>query len=941
MKKYLISGFNTVQDVKLEVGTYTLVAYVKSMHGDVYTFALGDGIDWEEFSIDVIQGQLCKVWLTFTIDKKATKFKPIANNFTEELPVYVADLQLTRGNIPVESGASPFDIDQILNDLHDEIDAIEDFTEGAFLDGLLSREEKTQLRASLDSIGSIVESVKGSYDKLLDNPFIHENTMDSITARYYAFIASWISDGDPRGLKPVILWIVNGDNIVDQNERDEKDRALNAFNDALYAYNQAEKEVYNDVGENSIAPIIINGMWAFWSTELQEFIPSEFSAEGDDGHSPYIDVLTGTWWEWNPEIGEFKDTFIKAEGEDGKDGVDGEDAVAPIIIDGFWAFWNKETETFIPSEFSAIGDDGHVPEIRDGYWYEWNPALEGEDKYQNTNVRAEGIKGDGAIEKFKSSATQPPTPTGEAEDWDDEPTASQHTTLVPVGNNLYDRNYLIQRGWTNYSGYVSKNLTSAGENLINPSLLKPNKQYILKGRIDGDSAGSFLDINYTTGSKKTIYIFPGTVINETTDKDRSVASIVVRQFFVIVFDGVTLFELDMGEVKNLPIWATRKTIKNGVESTWSTPVKWSGEDGEKGKDGTGINVVGSADTWNSLPTSGNNLNDARIVQDTGVLAVWDGTKWVGAGEIKGPAGDTPYIGGNGNWWIGGTDTGVKAKGDKGDTGDGIRILGSKDTPSELSEVSNPVLGDGYLINGDLWVYDGVSNQPPAPFGWGNAGRIKGEKGKDGSSYLVLGYWSPDYEYQQSDAGIPVVKRPGSATFQAYKLIVPISTQGHFYNSSDDPRIEWELVDSSEFTYMLEAYIEVLQAELITAEKIEALDIVHPSGKYSLIDGKLKVQEAEIEGKVTATSGDVGQFAIENGELVASHSWFTYVESNYVQVTSNIRLTSAGVTIHSSFGGTVDHPPVVSWDTELTSVGLKVGSVEIKRDGIYIDGVKKL
>ena len=53
------------------------------------------------------------------------------------------------------------------------------------------------------------------------------------------------------------------------------------FNDALYAYNQAEKEVYNDVGENSIAPIIDeNGMWAFWSTELQEFIPSEFSAEG-------------------------------------------------------------------------------------------------------------------------------------------------------------------------------------------------------------------------------------------------------------------------------------------------------------------------------------------------------------------------------------------------------------------------------------------------------------------------------------------------------------------------------------------------------------------------------------------------------------------------------------------------------------------------------------
>ena len=61
MKKYLISGFNTVQDIKLEAGTYTLVAYVKSMYSNVYTFALGDNINWTEYNMDVIQGQLCKV----------------------------------------------------------------------------------------------------------------------------------------------------------------------------------------------------------------------------------------------------------------------------------------------------------------------------------------------------------------------------------------------------------------------------------------------------------------------------------------------------------------------------------------------------------------------------------------------------------------------------------------------------------------------------------------------------------------------------------------------------------------------------------------------------------------------------------------------------------------------------------------------------------------
>ena len=385
MKKYLISGFNTVQDVKLEAGTYTLVAYAKSMYGNVYTFALGDGVTWTEYDIDVVKGQLCKVWLTFTIDEKVTKFKPIANNFTESLPVYVTDLQLTKGNIPVEAGASPFDIDKILNDLHDEIDGIEDFTNEAFADGLLNREEKTQLRASLDAIGSIVESVKGSYDKLLDNPFISDNTMASITSRYYDFIASWISDGDPRGLKPVILWIVNDDDIINQDERDEKDRALNAFNDALYAYNQAEKEVYNDIGENSVAPVIINGNWAFWDSELQEFVESEFSAEGDNGHSPYIDILTLTWWEWDATLGRYKDTGINAEGKD---------AIAPIIIDGFWAFWDDDTKTFIKSTFSAIGDDGHSPEIRDGYWWEWNPDI---NDYQNTGVKAEGKDGEGGL----------------------------------------------------------------------------------------------------------------------------------------------------------------------------------------------------------------------------------------------------------------------------------------------------------------------------------------------------------------------------------------------------------------------------------------------------------------------------------------------------------------------------------------------------------------
>ena len=45
---------------------------------------------------------------------------------------------------------------------------------------------------------------------------------------------------------------------------------------------------------------------------------------------------------------------------------------------------------------------------------------------------------------------------------------------------------------------------------------------------------------------------------------------------------------------------------------------------------------------------------------------------------SGTAADAPYIGDNGNWFIGGTDTGISAKGDKGDTG----AKGDKGEPGE-------------------------------------------------------------------------------------------------------------------------------------------------------------------------------------------------------------------------------------------------------------------
>lgn len=70
----------------------------------------------------------------------------------------------------------------------------------------------------------------------------------------------------------------------------------------------------------------------------------------------------------------------------------------------------------------------------------------------------------------------------------------------------------------------------------------------------------------------------------------------------------------------------------------------TGAKGDKGEDGTGVNIKGSVATSDLLPEEGTE-GDAYVVQDTGNLWIWD-------------AGTGAFI-----------DTGAQIKGPKGDTGD--------------------------------------------------------------------------------------------------------------------------------------------------------------------------------------------------------------------------------------------------------------------------------
>lgn len=96
-------------------------------------------------------------------------------------------------------------------------------------------------------------------------------------------------------------------------------------------------------------------------------------------------------------------------------------------------------------------------------------------------------------------------------------------------------------------------------------------------------------------------------------------------------------------------------------------------------------------------------------------------------NIKGPAGNTPYIQG-GYWYINGTSTGVKAEGDDGTTSVwyyGNKITGTSTTPTVFSGsgIATAVVGDMYLNTDNSNVYQCTLGGNASTAKWVYAGTI--------------------------------------------------------------------------------------------------------------------------------------------------------------------------------------------------------------------------
>ncbi len=68
------------------------------------------------------------------------------------------------------------------------------------------------------------------------------------------------------------------------------------------------------------------------------------------------------------------------------------------------------------------------------------------------------------------------------------------------------------------------------------------------------------------------------------------------------------------------------------------PQGQQGNPGPQGTPGTGITLLGTVPTVADLPPAGANVGDLFIVSATGIGYAWNGTMWVQAGPIQGPAG---------------------------------------------------------------------------------------------------------------------------------------------------------------------------------------------------------------------------------------------------------------------------------------------------------------
>lgn len=155
-----------------------------------------------------------------------------------------------------------------------------------------------------------------------------------------------------------------------------------------------------------------------------------------------------------------------------------------------------------------------------------------------------------------------------------------------------------------------------------------------------------------------------------------------------------------------------------------------------------------------------------------------------------------------------------SKGDNGQDGTSFRILGRKDNESQLPTDGNEI-GDGYLINGHLWVWNGIE--------WNDVGVIQGPAGE---SVINMGGW-----YDGLHVPYLGVVRMGNATFMCTKKEGTYNPPYYTLLDNQGNRI------MSESGYILSGTINNAEYQLIAADGTDGKDGLDGVPGKDGVDGK--------------------------------------------------------------------------------------------------------
>lgn len=272
-----------------------------------------------------------------------------------------------------------------------------------------------------------------------------------------------------------------------------------------------------------------------------------------------------------------------------------------------------------------------------------------------------------------------------------------------------------------------------------------------------------------------------------------------------------------------------------------------GDPGEKGADGTVAFESLTPEQKESL--RGISITAVSIDTDGNLTITFSDGDSENVGNIIGPQGPQGPQGEKGDVGPVGPQGPQGEKGEQGNDGTSLNILGTKESEADLPLSAEK--NDAYLINGEMWVFDGTN--------WNNAGKIQGPQGPQGPIGPQGPKGDPGPQGEKGEVGDAGPKGDKGTTF-----IPSVDADGNISWSNTDGIANPETVNikgpkgdkGSDAT--------------VPIATIEILGKVKPDGKTTFIDedGTLHAKS----GGATVTPKPVNNPTIENANASVTIKW---------------------------------------------------------------------